>query len=461
MVTSAGGMLDAADVARAPIHSLNSGPSMAPVAGRHYAARDADFDTAVIADTGGTSYDVSLVRRGRIPWTRETWLGEPYLGHMTGFPSVDVKSIGAGGGSIAWVDEGGLLHVGPQSAGSVPGPVCYGRGGTRPTVTDASLVLGYIDPDYFLGGAMRLDVDAARDAVARDVGGPLGLDLDEAASAVLRVATEHMVRAIEEITLYQGIDPRSAVLVGGGGAAGLNSVAIGRRLGSPRVVIPETGAGLSAVGALMTDLSADYGATFRTTTEAFDRPRVNAILGELAARCQTFADEAGAGAEAVSVEFAAEARYPSQIWELEVPLAQERFDSDDDVEGLRQAFHRVHEEVFAIADPTSAVEVVSWRARVSCRLAPAAVGRLVEARERPAHAPTRRAYFPQTGMVDARVLLFEELARGEVVEGPAIVESPVTTVVIDPGATVERTAGGSLSIVPPESEARLTKGGSA
>src|SRR5207248_3043310 len=129
---SQGGVMDAEDMAEAPIHSINSGPSMAPVAGRHFALRDAAADVAIVADTGGTSYDVSLVRRGRIPWTRETWLGEPFFGHMTGFPSVDVKSIGAGGGSIASVDEGGLLHVGPESAGSVPGPVLYGRGGGRP-----------------------------------------------------------------------------------------------------------------------------------------------------------------------------------------------------------------------------------------------------------------------------------------------------------------------------------------
>src|SRR5581483_7888409 len=234
MVTSAGGVLDAAAVAEAPIHSLGSGPAMAPVAG-----------------PGRTSYDVSLVRRGRIPWTRETWLGEPFFGHMTGFPSVDVKSIGAGGGSIGWVDEGGLLHVGPESAGSAPGPACYGRGGVRPTVTDAALALGYLDPDYFLGGAMRLDAAAASAALREHVAEPLGLSVEDAAAAMLRVATELMVRAIEEITLHQGIDPRSAVLVGGGGAAGLNSVAIARRLGCPQLIVPAVGPALSAAGALI------------------------------------------------------------------------------------------------------------------------------------------------------------------------------------------------------------------
>ena len=241
MVTSQGGIMDAGDVALAPIHCIGSGPAMAPVAGRHYAAKDAASDTAIVADTGGTSYDVSLVRGGRLPWTRETWLGQRFRGHMTGFPSVDVKSIGAGGGSIARVDQGGLLHCGPKSAGSRPGPACYGTGGTAPTVTDCALLLGYIDAAFFLGGAMRLDLEAARGALEREVAKKLGLGIEAAAAAVLSLATEKMVGAIEEITINQGIDPRSAVLIGGGGAAGLNAVAVARRLGCRTVVIPETG----------------------------------------------------------------------------------------------------------------------------------------------------------------------------------------------------------------------------
>ena len=167
MVSSVGGVLGVDDLARAPIHSINSGPSMAPIAGRAYARVEARSDVVIIADAGGTTYDVTVVRGGHIPWTRETWIGPRYSGHMTGFPSIDVKSVGAGGGSIAWVDPGGLLHVGPQSAGSFPGPACYGRGGTRPTVTDAALLLGYLDPAYFSDGAMRLDAEAAAVVVGR------------------------------------------------------------------------------------------------------------------------------------------------------------------------------------------------------------------------------------------------------------------------------------------------------
>jgi N-methylhydantoinase A len=223
MVTSQGGVMDAEAVAEAPIHSINSGPAMAPVAGRFYAGRDVGPGPVVIADTGGTSYDVSLVRDGRIPWTRETWLGQRFRGHMTGFPSVDVKSIGAGGGSIASVDAGGLLQVGPRSAGSTPGPVAYGKGGTEPTVTDCALILGYIDPTFFLGGAMTLDLPAARAALEEKVATKLKISIEEAAAAVMALATEKMVGAIDDITVNQGIDPSNAIMIGGGGAAGLNA----------------------------------------------------------------------------------------------------------------------------------------------------------------------------------------------------------------------------------------------
>ncbi len=368
IVTSQGGVMDAADIADSPIHLINSGPSMAPVSGRYFAQVDEGYDTAVIADTGGTTYDVSLVRRGRIPWTRETWIGQPYRGHMTGFPSVDVKSIGAGGGSIAWVDDGGMLHVGPQSAGAVPGPACYGQGGELPTVTDASLVLGHLDADFFLGGTMALDAGAARTALTEHVAGPMNLSLEDAAAAVIQIATENMVQAIVDITVNPGIDPNSAVLIGGGGAAGLNSTLIGRRLNSPRIVIPEVGAALSAAGAMMSDLTSQSTRTFFVTSARFDFDGVNRVLAELESQCRAFIDGPGKGSLSQTIEFFAEARYPEQVWEIEVPLAAPRFDGPDDVTALVEAFHKVHEDIFAIADPGSGIEVVGWTASVKCRL---------------------------------------------------------------------------------------------
>jgi N-methylhydantoinase A len=270
MVTSSGGLLDIEEVAAAPIHSLKSGPAMAPVAGRVYAEAELARPTAIVTDTGGTSYDVSVVRDGMIPWTRETWLGQPYLGHMTGFASVDVRSYGAGGGSIASVDGGGLLRVGPESAGADPGPAAYGRGGTAATFTDAAIVLGYIDPADFLGGRIRLDAGVARAAVRREVGVPLRLDDVTAAAAVVDVLTEQMVRVIEDTTLRQGIDPAAAALVAGGGAAGLNAVGIAGRLGCSEVLVPDVSAALSAAGALVSDIAKDFVVTFQTRTSRFE-----------------------------------------------------------------------------------------------------------------------------------------------------------------------------------------------
>jgi N-methylhydantoinase A len=444
VISSTGAVLDAEDIAAMPIHCLNSGPSMAPVAGRYYAQRDAGSSTAIIADTGGTSYDVSLVRGGRIPRSEETWLGEVWFGHMTGFPSVDVKSIGAGGGSIASVDSGGLLHVGPASAGAVPGPVCYGRGGTRPTLTDACLVLGYIDPDYFAGGSLELQADAAREALREHVAEPLGLGLDEAAHSVVTLATEHMVRAIEDITINQGIDVRGGILVGGGGAAGLNSVAIARRLGCSTLLIPETGAALSAAGALMSELSAEFAAAFPTSAAAFDFDGANRVLGGLEEQCRTFAAGPGAHALEVRYDYTAEARYANQMWDLEVPLGGGRFRGEEDVHRLVQGFHHVHEQIFAVAEPDSIVNVTRLRARVSCRLREDSV-RGVDA-DAPRTVTAREVYFAGAGRVQAPVHHLAALAAGDEVEGPAVVESAITTVVVDPGAVARLTDDGGLSI---------------
>jgi N-methylhydantoinase A len=449
MLTSGGGVMDADDMARAPIHAIGSGPSMAPIAGRHYARADAGADTAIIADTGGTTFDVSLVRRGAIPTTPETWIGRRYRGHIVGFPSVDVRSIGSGGGSIAWVDEGGLLHVGPESAGAVPGPACYGKGGERPTVTDAALVLGYIDPEFFLGGTMALDGERAAGSIETDVGAPLGLDEAEAASAILRLATENMVGAIEEITINQGIDPRGAVLVGGGGAAGLNSVAIARRLGCRAVVIPEVGAALSAAGALMSDLQADHRALHYAATDRFDFDGVNRVLDSLTARCAEFIEGPGTGGTAHAVDLYAEARYRHQIWEIDLPLQLDRFDSDADVSGVREDFDRLHEEVFAFRDPGSDVEFVGWRATARARLGAGGFGRLeAEGALEAGVSGSRTAYFAGLGAVETDVELFEAMDPGAAVEGPAVIESAFTTVVVDPGATAVRTEGGTLVITP-------------
>ena len=444
VVTSRGGVRDGADVAGAPIHAVNSGPAMAPVAGRFFAAAETGADTVVVADTGGTSFDVSLVRNGRIPQTRETWLGQTYRGHMTGFPSIDVRSIGAGGGSIAWVDGGGMLHVGPQSAGAAPGPACYNAGGVRATVTDAALVTGLIDPAFFLGGHMPLDIHAARDAVERDVASPMGTGPERAALSIMEVATENMVQAIENITIHQGVDPRSAVLVAGGGAAGLNAVAIARRLGCRHVIVPTAGAALSAAGSLMAELGDDFSATLPTSSRHFDIGAVNRVLAELAARAASFVSGPGASTIAHETTFFAEARYGHQVWEIEVPLRGGRFDSEDDVSRFISDFHDMHEAMFAVRDSHSDVEIIHWHCRVRCRLRGDAGRDSLPTTARDIHS--RRVVLAGHGAVEASVTDFSALATDETLEGPAIIESPFTSIVIEPGVSFFRSAHGSLVI---------------
>jgi N-methylhydantoinase A len=438
--TSFGGVTHVEDMVRRPIYSVRSGPAMAPVAGRTYSEAEGRGDNVIVCDTGGTSFDVSLVRDGHIKFTRETWLGPQFTGHLTGLSSVDARSIGAGGGSIAWVDPGGLLRVGPQSAGSRPGPACYGRGGTAPTVTDAVVIAGYLNPDNFLGGRMSLDVEAARTALA-PIAQQLSQDVEQCAQAVLLIANEHMVRAIQEITVNEGVDPRESLVVAGGGAGGLNIVPVVAELGCREVLVPRTAGGLSACGAQYSDVVTEFSASLFAESQAFAFDEVNAVLAGLDMRIDRFvAGLRERGMTEFHREYFAEARYASQVWELEVPLRSNRFEDDADVARLVAAMHDVHERVFAVRDEQSAVEVPFWRARVTATLDRPAVQ---AADDNGGDAPdaargTRRARFGGN-VVQAAIFDGPSLQPGAVIEGPAVIEEPTTTIVVYPEATARVT----------------------
>lgn len=448
VLTSGGGMVESADVARAPIKVINSGPSMAPISGRHYAALEGEADNVIVADTGGTTYDISLVRGGTVPMTRELWIGQPLLGHLVGYPSVEVKSVGAGGGSIAHVDMGGLLRVGPQSAGATPGPVCYARGGTLPTVTDASVALGYVDPDFFLGGKIKLDRPAAIAAIQDRIADPLGLPLDEACWRIIELATENMVQAIADITVAQGIDPATATLIGGGGAAGLNSTFIARRLGCRSLIIPETGAALSAAGAMMSQLVGEYATSVFTTTARFDGDKVRDAIAGLAAKCRVFTQQPSASAAASQISFIAEARYEGQVWDIDVPFDADRLTDEGGLAAFRADFDALHEQIFAVRDEASQVEIIGVRATVRCDIRPDRAFRLDGADAQTGSAQRRSVYFHGHGRIDTPVLRLDAMAADVEHRGPAIIESAFTTIVVDPPARFTRSAAGSIVINP-------------
>jgi len=439
VVTSFGGVLRLEDTTQRPLYTVNSGPAMAPVAGKEVAA---PIDNIVVCDTGGTSFDVSVVRGGEVQFTRETWLDGLFTGHITGLSSVDVKNVGAGGGSIAWIDSGGLLRVGPQSAGAEPGPACYGHGGTDATVTDAAVVLGYIDPAYFLGGKLELDAAAAHSAVERAVAGPLGFSVQRAAWAILAVANEHMVGAVREITINQGIDPRESIVIAGGGAGGLTMSKIAEELGCDKVLVPQTAAALSATGGLLGDVVAEFTVSRRADTNAFDRDLVNEGLADLDRQIEAFFAQMDVPADARMQDYVVEARYPYQVWELDVALPSRRFESQADVDALVAAFHETHERVFAVKELGQSVECLYWKGRARVHLPkPTLAAATGEAQGAPSAEP-RPMWWGGDDPQQTPVFLGAALSAGERIAGPAVVELPTTTVVVYPGWTATVTERG-------------------
>ncbi len=443
--TSVGGCQAVEALIARPINTLKSGPAMAPVAGRAFAAAERLGGNAIVCDTGGTTFDVGLVRDGGLVYTRDSWLGPRCLGDIIGTSTVDVRSIGAGGGSIAWIDAGGLLRVGPQSAGSVPGPACYGRGGDQPTVTDAALHLGYIDPAYFNGGRLGLDPAAATRVIAT-LAEKLGRTPDATAAAIMTIANELMIKAIGEITVNEGVNPRESVVVAGGGAAGFNIMPIARELGCETVILPRLASALSACGMQYSDIVFEATRSRFSDTTAFDTTAVNRALTEIEAELAAFrAGLTGAEGASARTELLVEARYRAQVWELDTPLPATRIRGPDDIAALAEAFHQAHERVYAVRDAGSPIEFVNWKGRIAISLfAPPPPPDLVAEPYDPSPDTHRACYFAETG---ARALT--PIFRGSVlrpgarIAGPAIIEEPTTTIVVTPGLSAALSAAGN------------------
>ena len=420
-----GGMMPPDEIAERPIYSVMSGPTLAPVA----AKRLTDAPDLVVVDMGGTSFDVSAVRDGQLVISPEAMLTEF---DMLGIPKVDVRSVGAGGGSIAHVDAGGLLRVGPESAGADPGPACYGLGGTRPTVTDADVVLGIIDPDYFLGGRMRLDKAAAERAVST-IADALGIELAAAARVIASTVDHTMIAAIEDITVQEGIDPRESYFVAGGGATAVHMGQMARVLGIKGYMVPKFSAGLSAFGGLISDIVWEETGTLVTDAARFDVEGVNRVLATLMERGRAFLARAGIAEADQRFEYAYLGRYQYQSWEIEVPFATtEGALATDDVPGLADGFHRMHERIYTIKNENDLVEFTTWKVRAigpaAADLAPAEGAAMAGPAE---PRSTRQVHLPGRGAPETvPVYRGNDLAPGATIAGPAIVEEATTTVLV-------------------------------
>ncbi|HUA53765.1 MAG TPA: hydantoinase/oxoprolinase family protein [Candidatus Sulfotelmatobacter sp.] len=443
VMSSNGGVATAAMVAEKPVMTLLSGPA-AGVLGGAWTGGLSGRQRLITFDVGGTSADIGIVVDGRFAeaTARDTWLG----GYPLLVPMIDIHTIGAGGGSIAYVDPGGAFRVGPRSAGAVPGPAAYGRGGTLPTVTDANLVLGRLDKDHFLGGAMTLDERAAR-GVIDGLATALGLEAREAAEGVLTILNANMANAIRSRTVQKGLDPRDFSLVAFGGAGPLHGAEVAALLGIPEVLVPPYPGITSAIGLLTTDLKYDAVRTAFQVSEALDIARLNADLDAMAAElvAQFVAD--GLGRDQLAFERAADLRYVGQGYELRVTLPEAAL-TQATLDAAFERFHRQHETEYGHAFRKSAIEIVNLRVVGVGRMpkitptAPAAGGSLDTARVK-----TGRCLFRVDGALREHEASFYRRDRLPIdlpFVGPALVVQRDSTTVIPPGWRALADAAGNL-----------------
>ena len=433
VMRSGGGTFAAAVAAREPVHTLLSGPA-AGAWGAAAVARAVGVEDAVAFDMGGTSSDVTLVRGGRPHTTAEGAIG----GLPFAVTTTAIHTVGAGGGSIAWQDDGGALRVGPRSAGADPGPACYGRGGTAPTVTDADLLLGRLDASTRLGGALALDADAARDAVA-GLAERLGLSVDRTAAGIAEVVEAEMARALRVVSVEQGHDPRELALVAFGGAGGLHQAALAREVGFARVVVPPSAGVLCALGLLAAPVTTDEARTVLV-------PLVDADLDGLVDAWDQLADAATAslrdqGVDPARIVRSADLRYRGQAFELEVPVDAVTVDA------LADGLHAAHRERYGYDQPDTPVEVVTLRVRAEGPRPdvplPAWTGGGATA---DAADATRRLRVDGVEQ-EVRVLARDRIAAGETFDGPAVVTGLESTVWVAPWQRATVDGVGALHLV--------------
>ena len=438
VIKSNGGEMTLEAAATAPINMTVSGPTGGVVAGRHI-AKLLDIDSLVTIDMGGTSTDVSTVVRGQESFTTgfEIEWGLPIQ-----IPMIDIRTIGAGGGSIAWIDKGGMLRVGPQSAGAAPGPACYGSGGSEATVTDANLVLGRLNPAYFLGGGMALDVAAAESAVSR-LADRVGMPAEEAAMAIVRIANTNMVGALRSVLIERGLDPRDFTLMSFGGAGPLHACDLIEEMGIPRAIVPNHPGQFSAYGFILTDARVDRHRTLQLTSKRFDRERATEVLRTLVE--EALADLRTQGyADNLQIFRTLEMRYLGQNYELELPIAFETF-TPETTTALWEQFHAAHKARFGFDIPGEVIEIVNFSATV-VSVTPKPVLRELEPAARDAERVATRSVHFVDGRQPAPVYRRDSLRAGNRIAGPAIVEEAASVTVLSPGRVLSVDRFGNLVI---------------
>ncbi len=420
------------------VYAINSGPASAPQAGLQVAEPFGDRNIITV-DMGGTSFDITLTKNGNTNIAKNI----DFLRYRLGVPMIQVETLGAGGGSIGHIDEIGLLQMGPASAGADPGPACYDRGGDRPTVSDANLVLGYLNPEGLIGGKLPLNVEKAKEAIMSHVADPLGIGVEQAAFGMYTIVNSNMVNGIRRVSVERGDDPRDFVLVGAGGATGAHIAALAEEMGIAKILIPKLASGLCAYGQIISDVKYNYMAPFPARIEgadvAADLARTYAQIEE---RGIADLESDGFPRDRIDIRRSLDMRYVGQVHECTVEIGNMEI-SEASLETIRQAFHKRHEELYTYSEPHNAVEAVNVESTIYGR---------IERPKRPTVARSDGLAAAEKGRrnlilssdgtpVGAPVYDGNKLGAGDRIEGPAIIEEDTTTILVASGwhATLHET----------------------
>lgn len=425
VMQSNGGVMGVNTAVELPVRTILSGPA-GGVIGSVALSAQAGEPNVISVDMGGTSFDISLTYQGEIRRTQESEIE----GLPVKTPMIDIHTLGAGGGSVAWIDPGGALRVGPHSMGAEPGPACYGRGGDQPTVTDANLVLGRINPDYFVGGDLQLDVKAARAVILQKIAAPLNLSLEQAAEGIIRVVNANMVKGIRVVSVAKGYDPREFALVAFGGAGPLHAADLATELFIPRVLVPVAPGVTSALGLLMADLRHDYVRTLLRPLSGLTPEQLRAEYAALEREAIEQMDNEHVERDQLSLLRLADLRYVGQGYELQVPVSSNG--AGLEVKELGEHFHELHRRQYGFAHQRDAVEVVNLRLAAIGRMPrPPLTAEPLSGSDNPAsaHKATRQVYLAGK-YHDAHIYDRTRLRPGDTIDGPAVIEQLDSTTVV-------------------------------
>ncbi len=427
---SNGGMASRDAMVSRAVNAINSGPASAPMAGRQV-AEPLGFENFITIDMGGTSFDITLTYKGKTNVSKDI----DFLRYRIGTPMIQVETLGAGGGSIGWIDAMGVLNVGPLSAGASPGPACYMRGGSQPTVTDSNVALGYLNPQHLLGGRLQIDAKAARQAIATHLATPLGVSVEKAAYGIFSIVNNNMVNGIRRVSIERGYDPRDFVLIGAGGATALHITALAQEIGIRTVLVPKLASGLCAYGQILSDVKYNYMAAMPMRLDGrADLDRVERKFAELENEGMGALQSEGITRDRIAFKRSIDMRYVGQVHECSVEIGSSVV-SPRTIDGIRAAFHQLHKQLFSYDEPDSLIEIVNIEATVFGKTAPLNCVQLPEGANAAGAITTRRPmiFGGDSAAIETPVYDGTRLGAGAVVDGPAVIEEPTTTIVVQPG----------------------------